>query len=362
VKFVYVAGEFHREIRPRGWVGHIPINNELLVRVTPKVTIDNVFRMLEVAYQLKSFQFFKGQTNVEHLNDAIERLAAILARPVLDRCREGLFRAYTNQHNDLLYVRGRINLPRTITNRLRGSPSVGCDFQETTGDIPDNQILFWTLNVISHMGLRRSEVQSEVRKAYRALAGAISLVRYDAASCMNRLYHRLNDDYQPMHGLCRLFLEHSGPGIRVGDRNFIPFTLRMPELFESFVAEWLKAQRLPMRVSPHYRARITGNQNFTIDIDLLLRNLTTDRPLAVLDTKYKISDDFSQDDIHQVVAYATRVGCQLAILVYPRPHEEVELHYGPVTVRSVCFDLSSPMDHAGDAFRDRLLSLLKAEG
>ena len=80
VEFVHVAGEFFRQIRPRGWVGHIPINNELLVRVTPKVPIDNIFRMLEVAYQLKSFQFFDGQTNVEHLNDAIERLAAILAR------------------------------------------------------------------------------------------------------------------------------------------------------------------------------------------------------------------------------------------------------------------------------------------
>ena len=72
--------------------------------------------------------------------------------------------------------------------------------------------------------------------------------------------------------------------------------------------------------------------------------------------------NFSEDDINQVVAYATRMGTQLAILVYPRPHEELELHYGPVTVRSLSFDLSSPIECAGDAFRDRLLSLLTAEG
>jgi 5-methylcytosine-specific restriction enzyme subunit McrC len=214
VKFARVAGELVRQIRPRGWVGHIPINNELLVRVTPKVPIDNIFRMLEVAYHLKSFQFLEGQTNVEHLNDAIERLAAVLARRVIDRCREGLFRTYIDQDEDLLCVRGRINLQPTIKNHLRGSPNIRCDFQENTADILDNQILFWTLNVVSHMGLRRNEVKSDVRKAYRALAGAISLVSCDRSSCINRLYHRLNDDYKPMHGLCRLFLEHSGPGIR----------------------------------------------------------------------------------------------------------------------------------------------------
>jgi 5-methylcytosine-specific restriction enzyme subunit McrC len=61
VKFVHVGGDFFRQIRPRGWVGHIPINNELLVRVTPKASIDNIFRMLEVAYHLKSFQFLEGR-------------------------------------------------------------------------------------------------------------------------------------------------------------------------------------------------------------------------------------------------------------------------------------------------------------
>jgi 5-methylcytosine-specific restriction enzyme subunit McrC len=358
VKFIHVGSAFVPQIRARGWVGHIPISKEVLIRVTPKISIDNIFRMLEVAYHLKSFQFLEGQTNVEHLNDVIERLAAVLARRVIDRCREGLFRAYTDQDEDLLCVRGRINLHATIKNRLRGSPNIRCDFQENTADISDNQILFWTLNVVSHMGLRRNEVQSDVRKAYRALSGAISLVNCDKLSCINRLYHRLNEDYKPMHGLCRLFLEHSGPGIRAGDRNFIPFTLRMPELFESFIAEWLKAQKLPTRVSSHYRARITGNQNLVVDIDLLLRDLATDKPLAVLDTKYKITDDFSEGDINQVVAYAARIGTNLAVLVYPRSHEPLELHYGPITVRSLGFDLSSSIEDAGYAFRDQLLSLL----
>src|SRR5262249_39804727 len=118
------------------------------------------------------------------------------------------------------------------------------------------------------------------------------------------------------------------------------------------------AQMLPVRINPHYRARITGNQDLVVNIDLLLRDLKTDQPLAVLDTKYKISDNFSEDDINQVVAYATRMGTDLAILVYPRAHQALELYYGPITVRSLSFDLSRPLEVAGVAFRDALLSLL----
>ena len=52
----------------------------------------------------------------------------------------------------------------------------------------------------------------------------------------DRLYHRLNQDYQPMHGLCRFFLEHSGPTHQDGDSAMIPFVVHMPALFEKFVA------------------------------------------------------------------------------------------------------------------------------
>jgi 5-methylcytosine-specific restriction enzyme subunit McrC len=43
-------------LRSRGWVGQIPIGDDLLVRISPKVPIDNLFRMLEVAYNLRSFR------------------------------------------------------------------------------------------------------------------------------------------------------------------------------------------------------------------------------------------------------------------------------------------------------------------
>ena len=40
----------------------IPICDNLLVRISPKVAVGNLFRMLETAYNLRSFLLFHGKS------------------------------------------------------------------------------------------------------------------------------------------------------------------------------------------------------------------------------------------------------------------------------------------------------------
>jgi 5-methylcytosine-specific restriction enzyme subunit McrC len=143
--------------------------------------------------------------------------------------------------DELSYVRGQIDPVSTMFNKLRGVPRIPCSYEEHTADLDDNRILLWTLHQARRQVLRQTKVRKELDLARRALAGTISLKRCTAADCILRFYHRLNGDYAPMHGLCRFILEQSGPGIYAGDRTFIPFELNMRRLFETFVAEWLRA-------------------------------------------------------------------------------------------------------------------------
>ena len=89
-------------LRSRGWIGQIPITDDLLVRISPKVPVGNLlFRMLEVAYNLRSFRLFDGEIQIESLEDVYERIVSILARRVLDRARKGLYRSYIDQVDEL---------------------------------------------------------------------------------------------------------------------------------------------------------------------------------------------------------------------------------------------------------------------
>ena len=218
-------------IRSHGLVGIVPADESVIV-IEPKAPVSSIFGMLEVAYDLQSFELLKGETTIGSLEDLFERVVSILARRVLDRVRRGCHQEYVEHVDDLVWVRGRVDTRGNLRNVVRKNPAVRCRFEDLTPELEDNEILLWTLFVASRFYLRRPEIAEQVRRAYRAMAGAIPLVEKSPQSCIARLYTRLNDDYRVMHGLSRLLLEHAGPHLAGGTRTFIPFCLDMPTLFE----------------------------------------------------------------------------------------------------------------------------------
>ena len=364
------GNDFQYRIRSRGLVGIVPVDESVIV-IEPKAPVSSIFGMLEVAYDLQSFELLKGETTIGSLEELFERVVSILARRVLDRVRRGLYQEYVEHVDDLIYVRGRIDMRGNLRNVTRKNPAVRCRFEDLTSELEDNEILLWTLFVASRFRLRRPEVVEQVRRAYRAMAGSIPLAEKSPQSCIERFYTRLNDDYQPMHGLSRLLLDHAGPHLAEGNRTFIPFCLDMPTLFESFVAKWLTSH-LPhdLEALPQFSAKLRANVPLRFDIDVLIRDRRTKRPMAVLDTKYKVAERLQEADIQQVVAYATRMGVRHAFLVYPScAGAGVEAMVGPgaealdsksVQVRSLVFDIGFDLEESGSQFRQILLAKLRA--
>lgn len=341
----------------QGWVGHIPLTPELHLALQPKVELANLFRMLEYAYDLKSFHFLDGLVDCQALAEFYERLAHILARRVLDRNRKGLYRAYLAETERLPYVRGRLDL-RSASHRP-GQVGLRCSYEEHTADIEDNQILAWTLLSIARSGLCTEQgALPPVRRAYRALQGLVTPRPHPSAACLGRLYHRLNADYQPLHALCRFFLEQSGPGHQLGDRTMLPFLVDMAHLYERFVAEWLKLH-LPSGLNLEVQERVDLGQfnSLYFNIDLVLSEVETGAARCVLDTKYKAAPGPAAEDIQQMISYAHTKGCSEAILIYPaplaRPFDET---IRGIRIRSTTFSLAGDLEQAGQSFLQEVLS------
>ena len=348
-------------IRSRGWVGHVLAGEDLLVRILPKVPVSDLFRMLEVAYGLRSFHFLDGETEIESIEDLYERIVSILSRRVLDRSRKGLYRSYIPETDDLPFVRGRIDSVATALNIMTGVPRVACQYEEQTADLEDNRLLLWTLHQVRRQSLVRKSVRRELDLARRALAGTVTLDRCHPSDCVGRLYHRLNSDYAPMHGLCRFILEQSGPGIEHGDRSFVPFELNMRYLFESFVAEWLR-ENAPagLTVRCKHNAHVDANFEMRITVDILLVDEMTQSPIAVLDTKYKIAEHPQESDIHQIAFYAHEIGVKHALLIYPSPPgTPLRINHGKdARLGSLVFNIGAPLKEAGEAFLASLTEVL----
>ncbi|MEG4631356.1 restriction endonuclease [Microcoleus sp. AR_TQ3_B6] len=352
IEFPTFKTKYQWHLKSKGRAGNIPISPEFHIAISPQVPINNLFGMIDYAYNL-NIKFPQGSIQCQSLQQSYEKLANILAHKILERCRKGLYRDYLFKAERLAYIRGRVDLRSALQKPW--DVKLKCHYNEQTGDIEENQILAWTLFIIGRSGLCRESVSSTVRKAFHALQGFVTLKPFKSKACIDRNYHRLNEDYQLLHALCRFFLDNTGPSHEKGDREMLPFLIDMANLYEQFVAEWLKANT-PKGFFVKQQHRVTHDQNYFDRIDLLLCDIVTSKVQYVLDTKYKATDKVASNDIHQIVAYANALNCQNAILVYPQNLKQpLEIKHGDIRVCSLTFSLDRDLNEAGKTFLASLL-------
>ena len=348
-------------VRSSGYIGQIPLCDRFLLVINPKVPLGNVFGMLNYALDLKLFEFLPERLTGGSISDIFEKLVSALAQRVLLRAKKGLYRDYVNERESLNFVRGRCQWVGTLRSAMRGSIRLDCEYQENTADLEDNQILAWTLYTIPRFNLRDPAIKKTAAKAYRALSSAVSVTRVPSEACIGRFYNRLNNDYEPMHDLCRFFLENCGPILDKGDRTFIPFLLYMPTLFESFVARWLESH-LPTKYSMQrqFSVRLVEGETWRFQMDIVIRDAATNKIVAVLDTKYKNVERAAENDISQVVAYAVQANTQRAFLAYPTSSvSTVTIPVGGdrgVRVKMLSFNISGDLEEGGNRFLGDLLA------
>ncbi|MDJ0507946.1 MAG: restriction endonuclease [Crocosphaera sp.] len=337
------------EITSQGWVGYIPINNDWNFHIKPKVPITNIFKMLEYAYNLKSFQFLDGLMTCDSLPEFYNRLATILAHRILNRIQKGLYSTYIKHSQALTYVKGKIDI-KTMA-KYPWKTKLTCHYDKFTQDIEDNQILLWTIYIISRQETCHENTRILMRKVYHALQGYLTLLPFTANDCINRKYNRFNQDYHCLHSLCRFFLDNTTPSHEQGNYNSLPFLVNMNQLYEKFVAAWLKIH-LPSHLGIKTQHRVKYD-NFSFKIDLIIYHQKTEQNLYVLDTKYKT--EITQNDIYQIITYAFEQNCDHGILITPTIKNTVTDKIRNIYLRNIEFCLDKDIETAGNSFLQQLI-------
>jgi 5-methylcytosine-specific restriction enzyme subunit McrC len=187
------------------------------------------------------------------------------------------------------------------------------------------------------------------------MQGMVSLQPCTSKDCLERNYHRLNNDYYTLHQLCRFFLDNTIPSHEHGKNTSLPFLVNMAKLYEMFVAEWLRENLPPEDLKLKTQERIIIDKNIYFQTDLIIYDSQTLTPKYILDTKYKNPENMSKDDLAQVVAYAVSKHCPEAVLVYPTElNNSFNQYIGNIKVRSLTFSLDDNLEDGGKAFLKQL--------
>ena len=123
------------------------------------ILIKNIYYMLSYAFKNLKQNNYESVAS-ENFESVQDLFAAILYKGTAQQLKQGLHREYVSHNESLILMRGKIDLPGTIQNRIQRKQKLVCEYDELSENNIYNQILKTTILYL----LQDAEVKKE-RKA-----------------------------------------------------------------------------------------------------------------------------------------------------------------------------------------------------
>ena len=255
--------------------------------------------MLSYAFQTLNQENYDDLA-VESFDEMYDLLAAILAKGIGIQLKQGLYKEYINRQEELPVMRGKINMPGTIKNRLAHELLLTCDFDELSENNLLNQILKTTVMLLLKNAKVKAEYKDDLKKKMLFFSNVDMLeptfIRWSAIR-----FQRNNQTYRMLVSICQLIIEGMLITTDSGEYRLASFVdeQRMCRLYEKFILEYyirhypmlsVNASQIPWDVEDGFRTMLPVMQS---DI-----HLQKDNTVLIIDAKYYSHTTQSQYDNH----------------------------------------------------------------
>lgn len=268
--------------------------------------------------------------------------AAILAKGIGQQLKQGLYREYLSKTEDLTVMRGKINMPGTIKNKMARKQVLTCDYDELSENNLLNQILKTTVVIL----MRHPKVSSERKDALKKeMLFFANVEMIDPASIRwtNIRFQRNNQSYRMLISLCQLVLEGMLLTTDSGEHKLASFIdeQRMCRLYEKFILEYysqeypmltVKASQIPWALDDGIGTMLPVMQS-----DIMLSKGST---VLIIDAKYYAHTMQTQYDVqtlhsnnmYQIFTYVKNKSVEFGerehtvsgMLLYARTEETIQ--------------------------------------
>lgn len=250
------------------------------------------------------------------------------------------------------FLRGKLLTERELAGTNMLTARYACRYEIFTPDHLLNQSLKFCNNLL--LGQAQTPSTRTLLEENSARLAEVSERRVRSEDLDRIHLNRLDTEYEPLLGMCRLLLEGYSPGMEAGEVEQLAFVFDMNTLFEEFVAEFLRKHKNSIELDGRRslvrveRQRVLGKLfgEFNMEVDLILEDSNGKKFLV--DTKYKVLDSakrhagLSQADFYQMYAYgrAGNSSYDDIFLLYPvtQPPVERRFQQGEITLFVRQFD------------------------
>lgn len=349
-------------ITAKEFVGSVVVDGmRLLVR--PKIKPDNLFLLLEVGLPPSAWR--RESIDYAQHADLLPSVIAFFTRTVETTLARGVLRAYQEQNETLVSLRGRIDFPTQI-NRGGVKFPIACRYEDYTPDNAENRFLRAAVRLASRVPMVAAEDRRRLLQQLVALED-VADVPVQADDLDRITITRLNAHYAPALRLARLLLANLTLIDHRGATSASSFMVDMNQLFERFVTERLRrALQGRLEVRDQTRAHLAVGNKVLMRPDLEFRR--RGEPVYVADIKYKLTADAAarNADYYQLLAYTTALDLPEGVLIYCLADSGVEhrsiivrhagkvLHVKPVDLTGSTGEVATAIEELADWIAERV--------
>lgn len=267
--------------------------------------------MLSYAFQVLKQSNYESIAS-EEFELVQDLFAAILAKGVAQQLKQGLYREYVTQHETLSVMRGKLDMPGTIRNRIQRKQKLACEFDELSENNLYNQVLKTTMHY-----LIRDKGVADGRKAalnkVLVFFDGVALLELSGIEWSRLHYQRSNKNYEMLLNICYFVLEGMLQTTEKGEYKMAAFSdEHMARLYEKFILEYYR----------HHHSYLTEAKAAQVKWNLLGENdesmirflpvmqtdiyLRKDDKILIIDAKYygrTLQNQFDKYTLHSANVY-----------------------------------------------------------
>lgn len=330
------------------------------------IYIKNIYYMLTYAFQVLKQTNYESIAS-EEFDNVGDLFAAILSRGVAKQLKQGLHREYVTKNETLSVMRGKLDMPETIRNRIQRKQKLGCEFDELSEDNLFNQILKTTMHYLVRDYSVSNTYKSELNKELLFFDG-VRLVEPSQIEWSRLHYQRNNKNYEMLLNICYFVLDGMLQTTEEGDYRMAAFSdERMSALYEKFILEYYRYHHTYLSeakaaqvkwdlVGENDQSMIRFLPQMQTDIFLRLKER-----ILIIDAKYygktlqKHHDKYSlhSGNLYQIFTYVknqdkNNTGNVAGILLYANTDEDITpdcmFNMGGNQIGAKTLDLNRPFE------------------
>ena len=305
------------------------------------IFIKNIYYMLSYAFQVLKQSNYDDVAS-EQFENAQDLFAAILGKGIAQQLKQGLYREYITKHETLSVMRGKLDLPETLRNRIQRKQKLACEFDELSENNLMNQILKTTMHYLLADDGVENDRKITLKKELVFFDG-IDLLEPKAIQWSRLHYQRNNRNYEMLMNICYFVLDGMLQTTEKGEYKMIGFSdEHMARLYEKFILEYysqhhkylseVKAAQVKWNlVGDNAESMIRFLPIMQTDITLRMKE-----KILIIDAKYygsslqKQFDKYSlhSGNVYQIFTYVKNqdkdnTGNVAGMLLYAKTEEEI---------------------------------------